>query len=328
MYNACIVGCGAIFQNHAESLSLIDCANLYAVCDNDKKSAAAKEYPVEKIYYDFEDVLKDENIDVVHICTPHYLHYEMIDKSLKAGKKVIAEKPMTMTKEQFDKLLNDHKDGHLYPILQNRKNKCIEEIKKIVGEETGKLLSVRGMMTWLRDADYYAQDEWRGKKTTEGGGVLINQSVHTLDIMNYFAGEADNVCATMSNKSLKGVIEVEDTCDAVINYKNGVKGIFFATNGYNTCVPMNIELIYEKTTFNYCYNKLYRDGELIAVDDSGAVGKTSWGAGHKINIEMIYNAIKNNTKSEFNFESTINTMKTMFAIYESASKNGEYVDVR
>ncbi len=91
---------------------------------------------------------------------------------------------------------------------------------------------------------------------------------------------------------------------------------------------MNIELIYEKTIFNCCYNKLYRDGELIAVDDSGAIGKTSWGTGHKINIEMIYEAIKNNTKPEINLKSTVNTMKTMFAIYESASQNGEYIYVK
>ncbi len=330
MYNSCIVGCGAIFKNHAESIKEIEYANLYAVCDVDKERAvaAAEKYNPEKVYYTFEEVLKDEKIDVVHICTPHWLHYEMIDKALKSGKKVVAEKPMTMSREQYDKLLSEHSGGHIYPILQNRLNNSIREIFKFSDEEKGKLLSLRGMMTWIRDEEYYAQDEWRGKKATEGGGVLINQAVHTLDIMNLFGGETENVCATTSNKTLKGVIEVEDTCDAVINYKNGARGIFFATNGYNTCVPMNIELIYENMTFNYCYNKLYKDGELIASDSFDNLGKNSWGAGHIANVRMIYEAIKEGRKPEISFESTVNTMKTMFAIYESANLGGEFIKVK
>ena len=201
--NACIVGYGAIGPVHAESLTKLKNVTLYAICDIDKERAdkGAEDYGA-KAYYSFDDCIKDENIDVVHICTPHYLHFEMICKALENGKIVIAEKPVVMKRSEFDYLAKNYDTSKIYPIVQNRKNACMEELDRIVAtEDVGKFLGVKGILTWHRDEEYYSSAEWRGTKECEGGGVLINQAVHTLDLMMYFGGKAKKVCASMSNNS-------------------------------------------------------------------------------------------------------------------------------
>ena len=103
MKRVCIVGYGAIGPVHAEALSSIPDVNLYGICDIDKERAdkGATEYNC-KAFYSLESCLKDKKIDSIHICTPHFLHYEMIEKSLAVGKMVVTEKPVTMTKEEFN----------------------------------------------------------------------------------------------------------------------------------------------------------------------------------------------------------------------------------
>ena len=314
--NICIVGFGAVGPVHAESLNLIKNVNIYGICDILKERAdeGAEKYGC-KAFYSFEDCLSDENIDSIHICTPHYLHFEMIKSAVWAGKKVVCEKPVTMKKDEFEYLLKHHGDGSVFPIIQNRTNKCIKELKSIIDNDNtlGKLIAVKGILTWYRDADYYNSAEWRGTKLYEGGGVLINQAVHTLDLMIYLGGELEKVTATMTNKSLEGIIEVEDTVDAYMLYKNGAKGIFYATNAYPGNSPIQLELIFENTSFRYISGKLYRDDTEICVDDKKFFGKEYWGAGHE---RMFYDLYVNDKKLTLNDIKA--TMQAMFAIYESA----------
>ncbi len=321
MKNACIVGFGAIAPNHAGAIKTLKSANLYAVCDIVKERAdkAAEEYGA-KAYYDFDECLLDENIDVFHICTPHYLHFEMICKVLKTGRRVVVEKPATMTKEQFDILFREYDVTKIFPIIQNRTNNCAKELKRIVTEETkyGKLLGVKGFITWLRDKDYYLSEDWRGTKKYEGGGVLINQAVHTLDLLTLFAGDVESVDATMTNHSLKGIIDVEDTVDARIKFKNGAIGILYATNSYYTNTSVQIEVDFEHKHFRYVDGLLTSDGEVLMKDSESYQGKSYWGGGHAKTLSDLYEAEKYLT-----LEDVKNTMNTMFAIYESAEKGEE-----
>ena len=101
-------------------------------------------------------------------------------------------------------------------------NPCTQAVKQLLlSGKAGSVLGVRGFVTWSRGKDYYRNSGWRGSLAREGGGVLINQSVHTLDLMTYFAGKPEEVEASMQNHHLKGVIEVEDTMEAYIRYENG-----------------------------------------------------------------------------------------------------------
>lgn len=325
MKRVCIVGYGAIGPVHAEGLSGIEDVALYGICDIDRKKAdqGAFEHRC-KAFYTLEDCLKDENIDSIHICTPHYLHYEMIEKCLLAGKQVVTEKPVTMKKEEFDLLLLQYADKPVYPVMQNRTNKCITRLKKMVDTDLrlGKLLSVKGILTWHRDENYYRSAAWRGTKDYEGGGVLINQAVHTLDLMIYLAGNVTSVDATTSNKSLKEVIEVEDTIDAFMEFENGATGIFYATNAYGKNSKPQLEMEFEHASFQYINGELYQDKQFVCGDDHKFCCKDYWGSGHG---RLFYDLYAN--QKAYTVEDVKNTMQTMFAMYESAkSKTTQYIN--
>lgn len=324
MKNVCIVGYGAIGPVHARAVSKIDCARVWAICDINASRAdkGAAEYGA-KAVYSFDECLEDEKIDVVHICTPHYLHFEMVTKALDAGKRVVVEKPVAMKKEEFCALLSKYDTSRVFPIVQNRTNASIEKLKEISdGGDVGKLLGVKGILTWFRDKRYYGSGTWRGTWEHEGGGVLINQAVHTLDLMTYFAGDAECVRANMSNKSLDGVIEVEDTVDAFIKFRSGARGVFYATNAYVENTPAQLEFVFEKKKFLYIDGRLISDGECICTDDSDFVGKKYWGNGHEKTIYDFYN-----DKTTLCVRDVKASMDALFAIYESARQNGKEISL-
>ena len=282
MKNVCIVGYGKIGPNHANAFETIENAKLYAVCDiNEEKIKKCRESFDVIGYTDFDKMLKDENIDSVHICTPHYLHYEMIVKALKAGKSVVCEKPVTMTKEQFEEL--KHIDGaeNVCLVFQNRLNNCVVKLKEIIDSgEMGNIIAAKSILTWNRPAEYYLEDEWRGKWATEGGGVLINQAVHSLDLLGYLVSKFSSVKANMMNYSLEDVIEVEDTFVAHLGFKNGIKGFFLATNSYPVNSSMDIEIVFENGNARYVNDRLYINNEVVASDKIATAGKRYWGASH------------------------------------------------
>ena len=323
--NVCIIGFGSIGPVHAEAICNIPGVTLYGICDINKQRAeeGAAKYNV-KAYYSFDEVIADTNIDSVHICTPHYLHYEMITAAADAGKKVVCEKPITMTKPEFDKLMADYSDYGIFPIIQNRTNKCIRELKTIITEDNtlGRLIGIKGEMTWCRDAGYYNSAKWRGTKKYEGGGVLINQAVHTLDLMVYFGGRPLSVISSMSNKSLKGIIDVEDTVDARLEFESGAVGIFYATNAYSTSPQPTLTLNYENAVFLYSDGRLYKNGDKICEDESEFLGKRNWGSGH---ARTLYDFYVNHTA--LNISDISDTMYAMFGIYKSAEENSRKVTI-
>lgn len=129
----CIVGYGAIGPVHAKALEYVDGAMLYAVCDNQEsgRKLCRENYPV-IVYDDFDRMLEDTAIDSVHICTPHYLHFEMIKKTLEAGKDVVVEKPATMTRAQFAALKELEGAERICMVLQNRLNPSVQKMKELV----------------------------------------------------------------------------------------------------------------------------------------------------------------------------------------------------
>ena len=316
MSNVCIVGYGAIGKTHAAALEKVKNAEFYAVCDIDySKIEKCKETYQVLSYSNFDEMLLDKEIDGVHICTPHHLHFEMIKKALEAGKKVVCEKPVTRTQEEFEKLLNLKDADKVCVVLQNRFNTSIVKMKEIIGSgELGNVKMAKGILTWHRTMDYYNQDEWRGKWNTEGGGVLINQAVHTLDYFNYLVGEVTSVRAKMANFSLDE-IEVEDTFMARLIINHHIPAVFFATNTYGKNSAPLFEIELEKGFLRYMDKKLYLDGELIAEDSKPTGGKDYWGNGHERAFRNFYEEGK-----YFSPQDVKNTMETMFAMYQSAMK--------
>ena len=323
MINICIVGFGAIGPIHAEATKDLEGVNIYGICDikKDVADSAAEKYSC-KAFYDYDECLKDEAIDCVHICTPHYLHFEMITKALDAGKRVVSEKPIVMKKEELDILFEKYDTSRVFPIIQNRTNTSIAKLKELIeSNDYGSLKAVKGIVTWCRNESYYNSADWRGTLKYEGGGVLINQAIHTLDLMVYLAGQVKAVSSSMCNHSLQGIIEVEDTVNSYIEFKNGAKGIFFATNAYPVNSGVQLELEFENKSFVYNSGALFADGELILTDSEKAVGKVYWGNGHSRTLKDYYL-----NGSKLCIDDIKDTMYTMFAIYESANK-GEGVEL-
>ena len=317
-FNGCIIGAGAIFKCHADALRAGDNSVLYGVCDIDKEKAdkVAEEYKI-KAFYSFDEVLKDERVDVVHICTPHYLHYEMIEKAILSGKKVIVEKPPVTDKEELYKIINNGWGDEICVMFQNRTNPCVKKLFEIA--KTENIKAIRGFLTWHRDEKYYNSAPWRGTKAFEKGGVLINQAIHTLDIMSVIAGEHESVKATLSNKCLENVIETEDTVDAIIKYKSGTSGVLYATVSYGENSSYFVEFTSDDAIFRYCDSKLYKiKGESVEIitDELTKNGeKAYFGYGHKKAVAQFYDFLASGKGDFISLSSAVNTMKLLFAIY-------------
>lgn len=172
-------------------------------------------------------------------------------------------------------------------------------------------------MTWHRDKAYYNADSWRGRWETEGGGVLINQAVHTLDYFSYLLGKVEIVRANMCNYSLEDVIEVEDTFTASLKLAGGISGLFFATNAYAENSSPFFEILFEKGRARYMDGQLWVNDQPVAKDTAPALGKAYWGSGHSRLLKRYYDE-----RQYFGIADVENTMETMFAMYESAGRGG------
>ena len=330
MKKVCIVGYGAIGPIHARAVSRLDHTQLYAVCDPNAQRAAkaVQKYGI-KSFSDFDEMLQSGEVDAIHICTPHYLHKDMAVKALALGLDVVLEKPATMNASELDELLAAEKasKGRLCVMLQNRTKLCVRTLREIMRneEQTGALIGVNGYMTWYRSEEYYQSDAWRGKWATEGGGLLINQAIHLIDLMTYIGGEIEAVRGSISTKLLDGAIEVEDTADALFRFKNGVRGCFYAANTSVASTPVQMDVFFEKVRYRYADDTLYefkneKFVRVVCTDDDNAPGKKVWGDGHSRVIQSFYSKEKNND-SYATLADAENSARALFAFYESA-KNG------
>lgn len=323
MKNVCIVGYGAIAPTHAKALESVENARLYAVCDIKEEAIKRCQTTYENVigYLDFDEMLQDAQIDTVHICTPHYLHYPMIQRALKAGKDVVSEKPLTITRMEYEKLIELEGVEGVCAIIQNRYNPCVVRLKELIEQkELGDILAIKAWVTWNRDSKYYGRADWLGKWTTEGGSALINQALHTLDLMIYLAGNVESLQASMHNYRLQGIIETEDTVEAYLRFEDGFTGLFYAANTYAVDSDPEIEIAGTKGIARYAYKKLLLNGELIAEDALATNGKAYWGNGHTALLKNYYD------KGQYFSATDIkNTMYTLYGIYDSAKHDNRIV---
>ena len=323
MQNICIVGYGAVGPVHAAALEGIKNVQLYAVCDIDpQKLSLCRDMYGCKVFSSFDEMLLDANIDAVHICTPHYLHTEMAVKALAAGKAVVLEKPVGISLAEVEALRAVSKEQANIPLcvmLQNRTNACIVKLKEqIACRDVGALRGIIANLNWHRDEAYYKQDPWRGKWQTEGGGLLINQAVHLVDLMLYFGGAVKKYESDIHRWGISE-IEVEDTASAIMQFENGAKGVFHATNCYITDEAFQLELRFEKAHFRYADGLLYEilngDAEVLARDEKLQIGKSYWGCGHQTVIRNFYEG-----KEYPGIQDAYGAMKFVFEIYDRTKR--------
>lgn len=328
MKNVCIVGCGGISRVHFEALKRIEGVKITGCADTvfGKAAAMAEEFGGAP-YASMEQMLEECPCDVLHICTPHYLHTHMALYAAERGIDVFVEKPPVISRDEWERLKQASEKVRIGVCFQNRYNAPVGMAKQMIESgEWGKLLSARAFITWNRDAAYYAAGDWRGKWATEGGGALINQSIHTLDLLLQFMGKPLTVASRMSNHRLQGIIEVEDTVEARITFGDGRVALFYASNGYSSDAPVLLELRLEKTVLRLEEGKLYRiddDGiTSIQCPESKGYGKACWGAGHANCIADFYDALENSRPYRNDLASAADTMDVMLQMYEQAHRDG------
>lgn len=222
-----LIGCGKVGQTHAQALSTLAEAEFVAVCDAQlaRAQAFAETYRV-RAFDSVPQMLRELNIEAVTICTPHPLHEEPCLQAAAAGAHVLIEKPMAASLEACDRMLEAaaKHNVQLAVVSQRRLFEPVQRMKAAIaaGKIGAPVLGTFAMFSW-RDQAYYQSDPWRGKWATEGGGVLVNQSPHQLDLLQWLMGEIDEVSGYWANLNHK-YIEVEDTATAMIRFKSGALG--------------------------------------------------------------------------------------------------------
>ena len=182
---AAVIGCGNISVMHLDSITALDESELVAVCDikPERAKEAAEKYGT-KAYTDYHEMFEKEELDVVHICLPHYLHTVVARDAFRAGIHVLSEKPMSIdyedaveTVELAEKL--NVKYGVIFQCRYNTPSQLVK--KRITDGRLGAVKCGRTTLTWYRSDNYYGGSDWKGTWDKEGGGVVIDQAIHSLD---------------------------------------------------------------------------------------------------------------------------------------------------
>lgn len=326
-----IVGCGSIAGTHAWAVNRIEGAKVTAVADciSTRAESLKKEKLSEEtaVYASLDEMLDKEELDVLHICTPHWLHVPMAVEALKRGVSVFMEKPPAVSMEQFEQLRREaeRSASRIGFCFQNRYNRTVLRTDAIVKSGAmGRIIGARAFVTWRRDAQYY-DNEWKGRLSTEGGSALINQAIHTLDLMLRYLGEPVEVQAGMANRHLKGIIETEDTIEAFMSFENGERACFYASTAYAADAPVILELQFEKGSITVIDNQiiLKENGltpQIHTIEEPEGMGKSYWGSGHLSCIKDFYRALERKERFQNDLEGVRTTMQTMIRIYESAGR--------
>ena len=301
MINAAVIGCGSIHSCHVAAIEQEPASTLRAIAEIDieKGRALAQRYGCD-FYADYHEMLRDPQIDVVHICLPHHLHQETILAALAAGKHVFTEKPVALNAGEVAaiKRATTETDALLGVCYQNRLNPSSREIKLLLDSgQLGKMLSIKAVLTWSRSGTYYTESPSRGHFETEGGSLLINQAIHTLDLMQWFGGGVLAVKGVVESSFLSELTENEDTAMASFKLGNGARGLFYATNCHSTDSPLLLEIHCEKGLLQLHHNTLWLiDGEnktpLISDENPSGSAKSYWGDSHRQAVFNFYQSVR------------------------------------
>ena len=240
-----IVGCGKVAHLHAQALKNLDTSDFKAVSSRTLSKALdfGNQYGA-RAYDSISTMVKNEQLDLVIICTPHPNHREPTMEALKSGAHVLVEKPLASSLADCDAMIMAAKKSEkkLGVISQRRWYEPVKRVKDAI--EDGKIglpvLGTINMLGW-RDENYYKSDPWRGSWQYEGGGVLVNQAPHQLDVLLWLMGDVDEVYGTWANLN-HSYIEVEDTALAIVKFKSGGLGNIIVSNSQKPGIYGKIQI--------------------------------------------------------------------------------------
>lgn len=327
-----IIGCGKIFPMHAYSIKGTDGVELCAISDiDDVKLKKWTEKLSVRGYKDYKDMILTEKLDAVHICTPHYLHAEMSIWALDHGVNVLTEKPAAITLNDVYMMKNakDRNNKALVVSFQNRFNDSTQYAKECVASgKLGKFVSGKSSLTWSRSSDYYDASGWKGTWDKEGGGLIIDQAIHTLDLVTWILADTPKVKRSYLDNWFHKTIKVEDTAQLVIEFSNDAKFVFSGNNFYSEDSPILTTLNFENGVLNFKGDGVeidFRNGRVLEIspEENDLINieghKQYWGTSHLKEIRNYYSSLLGgNLNPKNSIEECITTHKLIEDIYESS----------
>ena len=293
---AAVIGCGDISSLHFDAISGVPDLDLVAVCDVHPErlatAVAAHGVPGFGNHTDLFDTVRP---DVIHICTPHHLHASIAIEALERGIHVVMEKPLAHTRAEGERMVTaaERHEAKVAVCFQNRYNAPVQAAAALLASgELGAILGASAAVMWFRGPEYYLDRPWRGRWATGGGGLLMNQAIHTLDLLQWLVGDVSAVSGNASTRTLGDTIEVEDTAEMVLEHGNGARSVFYATLANAVNAPVTIDIVTERATLSLRGNLTvsYADGRVDVVEERAIAegARSYWGVSHQLLIEDFY----------------------------------------
>lgn len=244
-YGFGIIGVGMIANFHAQAIGQIPNARVAAACDvvPERAEDFAKKYNC-KAYSDIDKMLADDDVHVVTVCTPSGSHMDPVLAAARAGKHAICEKPIEITLDRIDRMIEAHdkagtKLGGIFNSRQEAVNRMLKET--VDSGRLGTMVFAGGYVPWHRSQEYYDTGGWKGTKKFDGGGALMNQGAHTVDLVRWLAGPVKRISAFTNMLGHKN-IEVEDIVTATLEFESGALGTLMASTAMYPGEQSRVEL--------------------------------------------------------------------------------------
>ena len=324
-----MIGCGRISEMYREVFKqLSDLVEVAYAVDIDKAKAEnfAGNFEGCKSVTDWHECYNN-GVDVFHIATPHYLHPVIAIDAMKHGINVLTEKPMAIKLSDADEMIKTARETKVKfgVIFQTRYVKGCMELKKLIEEgRLGKILSARSYLSWSRSDGYYSESDWKGTWDKEGGGVLIDQAIHSLDRAQWLVGsDIEWIEGSMGNR-VHRIVDVEDVAEAFVKFKNGCLYQLYACNCYSYDAPIEIEIAGEKGRVGLKQDLAWvniegeKPYEIVDGYDGLSVGPNYWGCSHITQIKDYYRSVIEDTPVYIDGVSGRKALELVKGIYKSA----------
>jgi len=331
-----IVGCGSISEFHAQAVEAIDEAELTAACSGSMESARrfAAAHPGVTACESLDALLARPDVDAVCICTPSGLHTRQAIAAMRAGKHVVCEKPMSLSLAEADALIDTAREtgAKVCIISQFRFTPAVREIRRAIDAGAfGRIVSGSLSMKYFRSHEYYASAAWRGTWAMDGGGALMNQGIHGVDVFRYLMGPVRSVSAL--TRTLTRNIEVEDSAAAVLEFENGALGTLQASTTCFPGYPRRIEICGEQGSVVLeedsiarwdlpipCRLPVGQSAKNVGSSDPKAISN----AGHLLQIRGLVASILHGAPLTADAQTGRTPLEIIMAVYES-SRSGQTV---
>ena len=349
IYTFGIVGAGMISKFHAKAFEAMPNAKLVAIFDMSSERAEAFAAENDCTAYSEAAAFMAHDMDFVTICTPSGAHMDAAILAANAGKHVIVEKPVDVTTEKIDAIIEacNKNDVQLISILPRRFNQSTKIFKQAIDDgRFGKIVLADAYVKWWRTQAYYDSAAWRGTWALDGGGALMNQSIHTIDLLLHLMGDVKSVCA-FTGLEAHTDIEVEDVAVAILQFANGARGVIqgstacWSKEGHPAQVQISGDagsafMVDDKFSVWEFEAEQPSDAEVLAT--YGVAAEETAGAGaadpsaisfewHQRNFEEAIAAVSEGRPSTTSGQEGRRAVELICAIYESAKNNGQRVDL-